>query len=141
MKTKITVTTWFARIVITIVFAWNLQCAFAFIVSPQNFLEAYALSGIGGLAAIQGLGIAFLMWNATYPVAIFNPWKYRIVFVIILVQQFIGLIGESFIKQTTASESLILSTSLLRFILFDGIGFVLMLLAYILMLTAQSKKT
>lgn len=51
-----------------------------------------------GAAAVQGLGIAFLMWNATYPAVIASPLRFRAVAVIVLVQQAIGLAGESWLR-------------------------------------------
>lgn len=139
-KKKKMCSAWFARIALLIVFAWNVHCALVFIIFPQNFLSAYELSGVGGLVAIQGVGVVFLMWNATYPIVIFNPWKYRVIFIIIIIQQIIGLAGENFIKLTTASESSILRASLMRFVIFDSIGLALMLLAYVLMLIAYREK-
>lgn len=117
---------WVARIALSVVFAINMQCIVQFLVWPEHHAPAYALSGTAGTVAIQGLAVAFLMWNATYPVAIANPEKHRTIFAIVLVQQAIGLIGETMILSTIPEGFSQLSESILRFIVFDAAGFVLM---------------
>ena len=76
---------WFTRFSLALVFCWNILCAFEFIFRPTRFIAGYELSGVSGQIAIQGLGIAFLMWNVTYPIVIFQPLKYRIIYIIILI--------------------------------------------------------
>lgn len=122
---------WAARISLALVFIINLQCCFGFIVFPEQFIGAYELVGVPGIVALQGLAVAFLMWNATYPIAIFNPIKYKIVFIIVLIQQAIGLIGESFIFLNIDNAHALLQASVLRFIIFDGAGLILMLISFI----------
>lgn len=119
-------TVWAARIALSLVFAVNMQCIVQFLVWPEYHAPAYALSGTAGAVAIRGLAVAFLMWNATYPVAIANPEKHRIVFAIVLAQQAIGLIGELMILSTIPQGFPQLSASILRFAAFDAAGFVLM---------------
>lgn len=123
---------WWSRIVLTLVFAWNVLCAIDFIFTPDNFIGSYELAGISGKIAIQGLGIAFLMWNVTYPMAIMNPVKYIVLYRIILIQQLIGLIGETILLFSLDAEHYILIGSLQRFVLFDSVGFILMLTTYLL---------
>ena len=89
---KITRAQWIVRIIFAVVFFLNIQCAFQFIVSPEHYLAAYELEGVSGSIALQGLGIAFLMWNATYPLYLINPIKYPTLGIIILAQQMICLI-------------------------------------------------
>ena len=130
-KPQHTLDIWFSRIAVLFVFIWNIQCAFVFIFTPERYISAYELTGVGGIAAIQGMGVAFLMWNVTYPLVILAPKKHFLLFKIVLIQQLVGLLGESYILLTTASTHLPLKSSLLKFILFDAAGFLLMLIGYI----------
>lgn len=131
---------WFTRFAVALVCIINLQCCFNFLLFPEKFVGAYELSGTPGIVALQGLAVAFLMWNATYPLVIINPLKYRIVFVIVLVQQTIGLIGESFIFFSIGEGHALLQESILRFIAFDGAGLLLMLIAF-MVLRKRAPKT
>lgn len=125
---------WCARIVFGLVFIINVQCALQFVFIPNAYVGAYELEGISGIIALQGMGIAFLMWNATYPFFIAHPIKWRIVGVIILFQQAIGLIGESLLLAYLPSGHDILASSIQRFIFFDGIGLLVMAEAYFLLI-------
>lgn len=131
MPTQPSLTYRIAQSVITLVFLVNVSCAILFIFQPSTYLSAYELQGIGGLAAIQGIGITFLMWNATYPALIIQP-KCSWLFGIVIAQQIIGLVGETIIFVTTASPTVMLSQSILRFIAFDAIGLVLLVIAWLL---------
>jgi len=122
---------WISRLLIGLVAAWNLQVAFVFIFSPAVFVHAYELSGDAGEAAVRGIGVLFLMWNVPYVYAAANPIKFRLALTFALLMQFIGLFGESYIWSTLSSGHVILQTSILRFIAFDGVGFLLLLLALI----------
>ena len=93
------------------------------------FLLVFAIN-VPGAAAVQGLGIAFLMWNATYPAVIASPLRFRAVAVIVLVQQAIGLAGESWLRFGLPAGHAALSASIERFILFDAAGLVLMAAAF-----------
>ena len=86
---------WLARAAFLLVFAINVQCAASFVLWPDVYAPSFEVAGVPGAAAVQGLGIAFLMWNATYPAVIASPLRFRAVAVIVLVQQAIGLAGES----------------------------------------------
>lgn len=122
---------WAARVAVALVFVLNVQCAVQFIVWPGAFAGAYELSGVAGNAAVQGLGVAFLMWNATYPLVIANPARHRTLFAVVLAQQAIGLVGESAILTTLPAGHELLSASILRFIAFDAAGLVLMAAAFV----------
>jgi len=126
---------WPARIAVALVFIINIQSALQFIFTPERFMASYALdiAGVSGMVALQGLGVAFLMWNATYPLVIVHPWRFRIIYAIVLIQQALGLIGETGILLSRHRLPEILTSSILRFIVFDGTGLVLMLAAYIWM--------
>lgn len=121
---------WGVRVAFALVFAINVQCAVSFVLWPDAFAPAYELSGAAGAAAVQGLGIAFLMWNATYPAVIANPVRFRALAVVVLVQQAIGLVGESWLRWGLPAGHAALSASIERFILFDGAGLVLMAAAF-----------
>ena len=121
---------WIARLLIGIVTLWNLQSAFVFIFSPSRFVNAYELSGTAGEAAIRGFGVLFLMWNVPYLFALKDPVRYQLALIFALLMQSIGLIGECYIFSTIAVEHILLRNSILRFIIFDGIGLLLLAIAY-----------
>jgi hypothetical protein len=123
---------WVSRSLIAIVTAWNLQAAAVFILAPESFARAYELSEIPGEAAVRGFGILFLMWSIPYVYAIIDPVRFRLGLVFALWMQSIGLLGESYILFTLPAEHAILSASILRFIIFDGIGLVLLSIAYLI---------
>ena len=123
---------WIARLFIGIVTIWNLQAAFIFIFSPGGFVRSYELSGAAGEAAVRGVGVLFLMWNVPYLFALQNPIRYQLALYFALLMQFVGLIGEGYILSTLSMEHVILRTSIFRFITFDGVGLLLLALAYFL---------
>ena len=127
---------WFARIAFAAVFVVNVQCALSFAFAPADFAGAYELgsAGVAGQAAVRGIGIAFLMWNATYPAFIVAPQRFRVLGWVILAQQAIGLVGESLLFATLPAGHDVLASSVLRFIAFDGAGLVLMGIAFAVML-------
>jgi hypothetical protein len=120
---------WIARLLIGAVLAMNVQSALAFLFAPTKYAPAYELNGAVGAAAIQGFGVLFLMWNVPYGVAAWHPGKYRLVLIICIIMQAIGLVGESFILWGLPIENLVLRGSILRFVIFDGYGFVGLVLA------------
>lgn len=121
---------WISRLLILIVTAWNLQAALLFIASPGTVAGDYELSGAAGAAAIRGAGVLFLMWNIPYLIAVLHPRRYRVALVSALLMQLTGLIGESYILSTLTMEHALLRASIQRFILFDGIGLVLLFTAW-----------
>ena len=126
----ISIRIWIARLLIGLVTAWNLQAAFAFIFAPSGFVRAYELSGTAGEAAIRGFGILFLMWNVPYLFAVKDPIRYQLALTFALLMQSIGLIGETYIYFTLPADHAMLENSILRFIVFDGAGLVLLAMAY-----------
>ena len=123
---------WISRLLIAIVAAWNLQAALIFVISPETFVHAYELSGVPGEAAVRGVGILFLMWNVPYVFAVIHPIRFRLGLVFAMLMQLIGLLGESYIFSTLTMEHTVLRGSILRFIIFDGIGLVLLFFAWLL---------
>ena len=123
---------WITRLLVLAVFAVNVYCALAFIIFPEKYLFAYELTGTAGAAAIQGIGVAFLMWNVTYPPVIVHPDRFRMLFIIVLVQQIVGLVGEVFILLTLPEGHGVLAGNIMRFIAFDAGGLVLLFAGFFL---------
>ena len=120
------------RIAFALVFAINVMCALQFAFDPASYAGAYQLSGVAGETAVRGIGIAFLMWNATYPLFIFKPAEHLALGGIILAQQAIGCIGETLALLALPLQGYeLLASSIMRFIAFDAAGLVIMLAAFI----------
>ena len=118
-----------ARLAIALVFLWNIQCAFTFLLWPGRFATGFELSGMPGEAALRGVGVLFLMWNVPYAVALWHPVRYRISLYEATAMQAAGLLGETLIWQSLPPAHEALQASLGRFIAFDSAGLVLLLLA------------
>ncbi|MDO4400605.1 MAG: hypothetical protein Q4D27_06620 [Coriobacteriia bacterium] len=135
---------WIARLAVLIVFALNVTCAIQFILYPVESAAAYGLprtQEAGAMAA--GLGVAFLMWNVTYPAVIVSPSRFRALYVVVLFQQLVGLVGESFILWRlygTGLGSGLMAAGITRFIIFDAAGLVLMLVAFIVLAAAMRRQ-
>ena len=121
---------WLARILISVVTVWNLQAALVFILWPGRFAPGFELSGVPGSAAVRGTGILFVMWNVPYLVALWHPQKYRLVLGMAVTMQLIGLLGETLLLLSLPDGHALLRTSILRFIIFDGGGLLLLLGAF-----------
>ncbi len=128
------------RLAFLAVFAINVVCAVSFIANPAAYAPSYQLTGVSGMVAVQGIGVAFLMWNATYPAFIASPKRFPVLGWIILAQQLIGIVGESLILATlsayagtgaVSADMSVLSASIMRFIIFDAGGFVAMLATFL----------
>ena len=124
---------WVCRICFTIVFIVNIHCAISFIVDPGPYAWNFGLRGDSGHFAVRGLGIAFLMWNAAYPVFIALPNLFKVVGGIVLAQQLIGLIGESLLLPYLPHASFLFAASIMRFIEFDAFGLLIMTIAFVLL--------
>ncbi len=120
---------WIARLLVLVVLMINLQAALLFIMMPDRFVGAFELSGIPGRAAVQGVGILFLMWQVPYVFAVVNPYKNRRSLVEANLMQLIGLVGETVLLFSIPAGYPILSSSIRRFIFFDAGGLILLLLA------------
>ena len=131
---------WITRILVLAVFCVNMYCIVHFIFLPERFISAYELTGVPGIAAIQGIGVAFLMWNVTYPLVIVRPDKYRILYIIVIIQQVVGLIGETFILLTLPEGHGILAVNIMRFIIFDASGLVLLVAGFFLSRTTEKAR-
>ena len=132
--------TWVARFLIGIVLIINLMCALDFIAKPRLYMGRYELSGEVGRAVIVGYGILFLMWQGPYFFAIFDPVKHMISLISAVLMQAIGLVGESLLYPTIPLEHEVLRASVMRFIVFDGAGLVLLLFALCLSMRLASPR-
>jgi hypothetical protein len=121
---------WLARFVVGIVFLANINAAFAFILKPSLYTPGFEVEGVAGRAIVQGIGILFLMWNVTYPLVIFQPIRHMTLFGVILAQQAIGVVGESWLWLSIPTSHTALRATGWRFIVFDGGGLLLMGLTY-----------
>lgn len=118
---------WACRVCFALVFIVNIQCALSYVVMPESFTGGFQLSGVPGVVAVQGIGVAFLMWNATYPAFIVSPQRFKTLGIVVVVQQIIGLVGESAILLNLPLVGYAqLAESILRFILFDALGLIIM---------------
>lgn len=125
-RRAVVIATWAVRVCFAFVFAVNVQCALAFALTPEAYMGAYELTGVPGRVAAQGIGIAFLMWNCTYPLVIWQPRRHRVLAGVVLAQQAVGLVGESCIRATLPAGHELLASSIDLFITFDAVGLVLM---------------
>ena len=121
--------TWLARLLIGLVFFFNVQCAIFFLVAPQLYAASFELSGPAGEGMLRGLGLLFLMWNVPYAVALWNPARQRTSLYEAVAMQAIGVAGESVLLATFPVGNAVIRESIWRFIIFDGSGLVLLILA------------
>jgi hypothetical protein len=120
---------WGARLLIGVLLFFNLQCALSFLSSADLYAGAFELDGTAGRAMVQGLGLLFVMWNVPYAVAFYHPQRYRVSLYEAVVMQAIGLGGETFLSLAVTGGHEVLLASVHRFMLFDGVGLLLLLLA------------
>lgn len=134
--------TWAVRLAYAAVFVLNVMCAIQFVAAPASFAGAYQLSGVAGEAAVRGIGVAFLMWNATYPLFVALPRRHMALGAIVLVQQAIGCVGECAILLTLPPAGYeVLASSIARFVAFDAAGLVVMGVAYVwLVIDGRSRR-
>jgi hypothetical protein len=121
---------WLARLVVGAVFFFNVTCALAFVAWPERYAPGFEVSGVPGRVLVRGIGILFLMWNATYPPVLVRPDRHRTLFAVILVQQAIGVAGETWMWAMLPVGHAALRATGLRFMAFDGAGLVGMGLAF-----------
>ncbi len=117
---------WMARLLIAIVLFWNLQAAFLFTFKPLLFIASFQLDGIPGKAAVAGYGILFFMWQVPYVFAFLHPVIFKISLWQALIMQSIGVLGETILLSTISSDYYLLRSSVLRFIVFDGVGIIIL---------------
>jgi hypothetical protein len=120
---------WFARICIGLVFFANVQCALAFLWVPQDYASSFELEGVIGDVVVRALGVLFLMWNVPYAVALWHPVRHRLSLWEAFAMQAIGVVGETLIFGSLPAGHVVLHSSIERYILFDGAGLALLLVA------------
>ena len=121
---------WLARLAVGAVFFFNVTCALAFIAQPDRYAPGFEVTGVPGRVLVRGMGILFLMWNATYPPVLIRPARHPTLFAVILIQQAIGLAGETWMWATLPAGHAPLRATGLRFIAFDGAGLAGMALVF-----------
>ncbi|PKN99420.1 MAG: hypothetical protein CVU42_07935 [Chloroflexi bacterium HGW-Chloroflexi-4] len=122
------------RLFVGLVVFFNLQCAYFFLFHPADYAPGFELSGVPGAAVIQGMGLLFVMWNVPYVFALLNPLKHTLSLIEAVIMQAVGVIGESVLLMVLKGEHPLIKASVLRFIIFDGAGLVLLAIALILVL-------
>lgn len=132
--------TWAVRVCFAFVFVVNVQCALGFALTPEAYMGAYELSGVPGRVGIQGIGIAFLMWNCTYPLVIWRPDRHQALAGVVLAQQVVGLIGETLIRATLPVGHDLLASSIDLFTTFDALGLVLMGASFAVLLAVRARR-
>jgi hypothetical protein len=132
IKKQISISPIVARVLIGLVTFFNLQCAFYFILRPADYAPGFELTGVPGGAVIQGMGVLFLMWNIPYLFALVNPLKFSVSLIEAVIMQAVGVFGETIILLALKGEHPLIKASVLRFILFDGAGLVLLSIALVL---------
>ncbi len=130
MRARCRAPIWIARVTVGAVFVLNVSCALQFVFWPDRYAPSFELQGVAGEAMVRGVGILFLMWNATYPPVIWDPRTHRTLFAVVLIQQAIGVVGESWVWAALPAGHDALRATGLRFILFDLAGLVLMGIAF-----------
>jgi hypothetical protein len=115
---------WLTRFVVGVVFVLNVSCALAFLIQPDRYAPGFELTGVQGRVIVRAIGILFLMWNATYPLVMIHPIRYRALFAVVLVQQAIGLVGETWLLASLPAGHPALWATGVRFIIFDGMGLI-----------------
>ena len=130
---------WLARLALVVIFFFNVTCALAFVARPSDYAHGFEVSGVVGEVLVRGIGILFLMWNVTYPLVIWHPWRHHRLFVIVIVQQAIGLAGETWMLLTLPPGHAALETTGWRFVAFDGGGLVAMLITFALLVVHQRR--
>jgi len=120
---------WLARLLIGLVFFINVQCAVLFLIWPEIYAPGFEVAGIPGRAAVQGMGILFLMWNVPYAFALWHPRRFNLSLWQAVIMQAVGAAGETLLWLNLPADYPLLSQSILRFILFDSAGLLLLLLS------------
>ena len=138
------VAAFFARVAVCAVFVANVMCALQFFIAPAASAAAYGLStDYATQAIVAGLGVAFLMWNCTYPAVIASPIRFRGLFVVVLVQQLVGLVGESVIRIRLVEQGMHDSAMIAgidQFILWDAGGLLAMGVTFAILMVALHRR-
>jgi len=123
---------WIARVLVAIVIFINLQAALQYLLNPNAYSGSFELEGIPGMAAVMGVGILYVMWQVPYVFAAINPAAHRLSMTEAVLMQAIGLLGETWLRSRIPVEHTVLRNSILRYIVFDAGGLVLLSVAWAL---------
>ena len=123
---------WIARVLVTIVIFINLQAALQYLLNPNAYSGAFELEGIPGMAAVMCVWILYVMWQVSYVLAAINPAAHRLSMTEAVLMQAIGLLGETWLRTRIPVEHTVLRNSILRYIVFDAGGLVLLAVAWAL---------
>jgi hypothetical protein len=123
-----------ARLLIGMVFFFNMECALLFLATPGLYAGGFELQGETGNAIVRAFGILFIMWNVPYAFALWHPVRYKISLIQAAAMQTIGLAGESWLLWSLTGEHPLLRQSVVRFIIFDAGGLAALALALWLVL-------
>lgn len=122
-----------ASILIGIVFIINIQAGLDFYFNPQKFTAAYELSDIPGEISVAGVGLLFIMWNIPYLFALYNPIQFKISLIQANLMQLMGVLGETaLLFRFSHIEHPNLANSIKRFIIFDSVGLLFLIVALLL---------
>jgi hypothetical protein len=80
----------------------------------------------------MGVGILYVMWQVPYVFAAINPAAHRLSMTEAVLMQAIGLLGETWLRSRIPVEHTVLRNSILRYIVFDAGGLVLLSVAWAL---------
>ena len=122
---SVKIATWAVRLCFAFVFVVNVQWRVGLRVRARGLhgrLRAFRGARPRGH---PGIGIAFLMWNCTYAGHL-APRTHRALAGVVLIQQIVGLAGESAIRATLPTGHDLLASSIDLFITFDAVGLLLM---------------
>jgi hypothetical protein len=130
---------WLARLLIGMVFFFNVQCSVAFLISPDNYAPAFELAGAPGESMVRGLGVLFLMWNVPYAVALWHPVRHFVSLTEAVGMQAIGVVGETLIWLRLPVIHALARSAVLRFMVFDASGLILLTVAWILVYVQRKR--
>lgn len=122
---------WIARFFVFFVFLSNLSAAIPFVWDPARYVSSFEVQGVVGEVVVRSIGVLFIMWIVPYVPAILNPVQYRVCLVVILAQQCIGLMGESWMWFVLPAGHESLRATGTRYILFDATGLLFLGIAWL----------
>jgi hypothetical protein len=96
----------------------------------MRYSAAFELDGVTGEVLVRSIGLLFLMWVVPYIPVTFSPKRHRVCLSVIVIQQMIGLIGESWMLAKLPSDHAALRFTGTRFVIFDSLGLLLLLIAW-----------
>ena len=121
-----------AQLVIAVVLFLNLQAAVLFFVQPEAYMRGLGLEAAVGKPVVRGFGLLFLMWNIPYIFALTNPLRHHISLIEAVIMQALALGGETAILWLDGPFTEVVRMSIIRFIIFDGVGLALLTAALLI---------